>query len=414
MSIRFLQVPVDNAWVSQIHGVNKQNYEKYGLAGHNGIDFACPEGTPVYLRIEGVTDDGTAANGIATCVFAGNMGELGNTVIVHVNDTRIWKGGYLLLFSHLLSVQCVTGIGVANGWTIGLSGNTGRSTGPHLHFGLSPCDRMPNFKNIPPNWRSAQLNRDDGYLGWVDSLGYFAEMPKIMPGASADFVIDNKPIVQHQTLPTVSEKVEVIPTPLSVVEQTAKPLTETVKQKAQPVVSGIKYEGNRLVRRGLVVVTTLMIAWQTGAVNPDQIVGLLSSALVPLITNQTTNVEAQLSDSLLGIEQRLLQIEEDKLAAEAQPVFAQPVEQVPEPTPVPTPLPPVAIIPDSIQCYDVAVAGGWHLRTGPDTSYPSVRVTLYPQEVLCVSYPATPNGWFQIQEGIERGNYISPEAFERG
>ncbi|MER5883311.1 transglycosylase family protein [Streptomyces sp. NPDC001941] len=94
----------------------------YGQAGswakgyHTGTDFAVPEGTP----LQAVTD--------ATVVSAGWDGAYGNAVVLQLPD------GHYALYAHLSSVAVATGQQVGAGQQIGLSGNTGNSTGPHLHF----------------------------------------------------------------------------------------------------------------------------------------------------------------------------------------------------------------------------------------------------------------------------------------
>jgi murein DD-endopeptidase len=83
---------------------------------HVALDYAVPVGTPV----------GAAAGGVVE--FAGNRGRGGNTVIIrHDDDTTT---GY----AHLDSINVEVGQTVTQGDVVALSGNTGNSTGPHLHF----------------------------------------------------------------------------------------------------------------------------------------------------------------------------------------------------------------------------------------------------------------------------------------
>jgi murein DD-endopeptidase MepM/ murein hydrolase activator NlpD len=89
----------------------------YGvLAIHTGIDISLPMGTGVV----------TTANGTVT--FAGVRSGFGNTVeVTH-------EGGLLTLYGHLLRPLVSPGQPVAQGQLIALSGNSGISTGPHLHY----------------------------------------------------------------------------------------------------------------------------------------------------------------------------------------------------------------------------------------------------------------------------------------
>ena len=84
--------------------------------GHNGLDFGIVVGTPVETTMDGEV------------VYAGwNNQGYGNLVIVQ-------NGDYKTYYAHLSSIPVSVGDSVAAGSTIGLSGNTGNSTGPHLHY----------------------------------------------------------------------------------------------------------------------------------------------------------------------------------------------------------------------------------------------------------------------------------------
>jgi murein DD-endopeptidase MepM/ murein hydrolase activator NlpD len=85
---------------------------------HPGVDFAVPTGTPVM------------AAGAGTIQFMGRAGGLGNNVqIVHGN-------GYATSYSHLsrFAPGMRRGARVRQGQVFAYSGNTGLSTGPHLHY----------------------------------------------------------------------------------------------------------------------------------------------------------------------------------------------------------------------------------------------------------------------------------------
>jgi len=89
--------------------------ERWGR-NHEGIDIAVPVGTSV------------KAAECGTVVFAGNGGSYGNLVkIDHGN-------GVVTAYAHLDKINVSTGQTVNADTEIALSGNTGRSTGPHLHF----------------------------------------------------------------------------------------------------------------------------------------------------------------------------------------------------------------------------------------------------------------------------------------
>ena len=95
---------------------------------HAGIDIAVPEGTPIRAA-----DGGTVA-------IAGWTGGYGNyTCINH-------GGGVSTCYGHQSRIAVSVGQSVSQGQVIGYSGNTGNSTGPHLHFevriGGNPVDPM--------------------------------------------------------------------------------------------------------------------------------------------------------------------------------------------------------------------------------------------------------------------------------
>ncbi|HJQ82622.1 MAG TPA: M23 family metallopeptidase [Candidatus Binatia bacterium] len=85
---------------------------------HNGIDIGSPPGTPV------------VSPGAGTVVSASTQGRLGRHVTLdHGNGVRS-------LYGHLQAVDVSRGDAVEKGQVLGRVGNTGRSTGPHLHYEL--------------------------------------------------------------------------------------------------------------------------------------------------------------------------------------------------------------------------------------------------------------------------------------
>lgn len=86
------------------------------LSMHNGIDIAVPTGTPVR----------SVSSGIASVGYDALLG-------IHI---RVKDASFEYLYAHLSAALVKDGDVVEPGQVIGLSGNTGRSTGPHLHFGV--------------------------------------------------------------------------------------------------------------------------------------------------------------------------------------------------------------------------------------------------------------------------------------
>lgn len=83
---------------------------------HTGIDLAVPEGTPIHAAAPG------------TVIWAGTKGGYGVLVVIDHGN------GYQTYYGHLSRALVRVGQFVEVGQVIALSGNTGLSTGPHLHF----------------------------------------------------------------------------------------------------------------------------------------------------------------------------------------------------------------------------------------------------------------------------------------
>ena len=96
---------------------------------HEGIDFRASTGTRVYASRAG------------RVIFAGRRGGYGKLIgIEHEDDFTTWYG-------HLSRIRVRVGQTVTKGKVIGLSGNTGISTGPHLHFEIRYKGRSENPTN---------------------------------------------------------------------------------------------------------------------------------------------------------------------------------------------------------------------------------------------------------------------------
>lgn len=100
-----------------------EGHKTQGVHGYNGVDYGAPIGTPVYAAAEGsviVSRFQTLSNPW--------FGGYGNYIVVeHSNGTQT-------LYGHLSAVYTPIGARVDKGQLIGEVGNTGKSTGPHLHF----------------------------------------------------------------------------------------------------------------------------------------------------------------------------------------------------------------------------------------------------------------------------------------
>ena len=90
-----------------------------GIHGHNGIDLAAAPGTPVLA---------SGAGQVIVAKVGGYNGGYGDMVIISHDD------GIQTVYAHMRAVYVNQGQIVSQGATIGEVGNTGRSTGSHLHF----------------------------------------------------------------------------------------------------------------------------------------------------------------------------------------------------------------------------------------------------------------------------------------
>jgi murein DD-endopeptidase MepM/ murein hydrolase activator NlpD len=106
------KTPVDSPKGMPIKGTLTQGSHP----GHIALDFGAPVGTPVKATMDGKV------------VYAGwNNEGYGNLIIVE-------NGPYRTYFAHLSKIPVKIGDKVTAGMVVGYSGNTGNSTGPHLHY----------------------------------------------------------------------------------------------------------------------------------------------------------------------------------------------------------------------------------------------------------------------------------------
>jgi murein DD-endopeptidase MepM/ murein hydrolase activator NlpD len=108
-------------------------------SGHSGMDFAVPSGTAV------------KSVGKGTVVSTGWGGAFGNEIVVK------HPTGKYTQYAHLSKIKVSPGQAVGAGKTIGLSGNTGNSSGPHLHLEVRTTPEYGSGVNPEPFLRSHGL-----------------------------------------------------------------------------------------------------------------------------------------------------------------------------------------------------------------------------------------------------------------
>ncbi|OAT32148.1 M23/M37 family cell wall endopeptidase [Buttiauxella brennerae ATCC 51605] len=128
------------------------------VAPHKGVDFAMPQGTPVL------------AVGDGEVVMAKRSGAAGYFVAIRHGRT------YTTRYMHLKKLLVQPGQKVKRGDRIALSGNTGRSTGPHLHYEV-----WVNQQAVNP--LTAKLPRTEGLTG-SDRNDYLAQVREVTPQLS--------------------------------------------------------------------------------------------------------------------------------------------------------------------------------------------------------------------------------------
>lgn len=107
---------------------------------HYGLDFAAPIGTTIVAPADGVVE------------FAGyNRGGFGNLVILSHNY------GFKTYFAHMSKIDVAVGDFVYKGEILGKSGNTGRSSGPHLHYEIHHLGKRVNPEDFA-RWELKNYN----------------------------------------------------------------------------------------------------------------------------------------------------------------------------------------------------------------------------------------------------------------
>jgi murein DD-endopeptidase MepM/ murein hydrolase activator NlpD len=173
----YLAAPFSGQYViTQLWGENPGFYARYSyegvpLHGHNGVDFGTPQGVAVLATEAGeVVQTGYEPTGF------GHF-----TLLAHPWGQSI--------YAHLNSISVQMGQQVGRGQTIGISGNTGSSSGPHLHFAI----------------RIHPFTRTDGWGGFSDPLPYLNPRDIAWPA----YLMDLGP----QQVPQQSERPGVDPLP---------------------------------------------------------------------------------------------------------------------------------------------------------------------------------------------------------
>lgn len=120
-------------WITSMFG-GRNSPGGIGSTNHKGVDIGTPMGTPILAAKAGKV------------TWASWNGGYGNCVIVSHGN------GNSTLYGHLSSYNCSVGDVVSQGQVIAYSGNTGNSTGPHLHFGIQENNSWIDPLNYLTGW----------------------------------------------------------------------------------------------------------------------------------------------------------------------------------------------------------------------------------------------------------------------
>ena len=147
--------PIANPQITQQFGITdfSQNTDAYKNGVHNGIDLRGRVGTPIFASHDGVVKD----TGDTDIVCRG--GSYGKYIVIdHPNNLST-------LYAHLSRIKVSPGQQIKRSEVIGLSGNTGYSTGPHLHFTVYASNTFRMAKTV-----HCGLVPAGGYLNPLDYL----------------------------------------------------------------------------------------------------------------------------------------------------------------------------------------------------------------------------------------------------
>lgn len=187
----FLATPVRAARISSGFGMRRHPVLGYNKK-HLGVDFAAPTGTPVMAMADG------------TVRFAGVRGANGKLIVIR------HAKGLTSLYAHLSRIDVKRGQTVSQKQVIGAVGTTGRSTGPHLHFGVKKHGRYINPQKM-------KMTRDDGVPR--SARKRFADLMLERRAQLADVHLGARPVVAlkpDQVVVPVPQPKVVLPPPAPV------------------------------------------------------------------------------------------------------------------------------------------------------------------------------------------------------
>ncbi len=160
-----LRWPLDKVRITQKFGNTAFSQSgAYNGKGHNGVDFGASVGTSVKASLSGSVVASGNTDAYKGCYSYGKW-----VLVRHGN-------GLSTLYAHLSSILVNNGQNIETGEAIGLSGNTGYSTGPHLHFTVFASDavQIKKLGELKSKTNCAQasipVSAFEGYLNPLEYL----------------------------------------------------------------------------------------------------------------------------------------------------------------------------------------------------------------------------------------------------
>lgn len=157
--------PLESVRITQQFGITNASKRLYTSGSHNGTDFGAKVGTPVMAMGDGVL----VAQGDTDAVCRGVS--FGKWILIKYNN------GLASTYGHLSKLNMNTGSTVKAGDIVAYSGNTGYSTGPHLHVSLYPADAVNAISRPSASCPGTNLTMPVAPVNaYLDPLAY---MPKL-------------------------------------------------------------------------------------------------------------------------------------------------------------------------------------------------------------------------------------------
>ena len=150
-----------------------------GLDGHSGYDWAMPESTPLLAVADGVV----LQAGEAPPLFCQALNRITTGLLVLLEHDSPTGEQFVSLVGHLSQVLVTTGERVVAGQRIGLSGETGCSLGPHVHFAVSRVVGTRRVQIDPYGWKGEGIDPWEVHPSGAASLWLWreGEAPSVAP-----------------------------------------------------------------------------------------------------------------------------------------------------------------------------------------------------------------------------------------